>query len=111
MISISLLNAAYRSDNPAIIDALLSLETMIRLSGIKEEHSFKIGTEFILDGDDECKAYAGKVWMVTDVGARTITAICRISSTHPSWYRGPPYAVSEEVFTLDNIKAVTIVKS
>jgi hypothetical protein len=54
------------------------------------KHSkFKIGMEFTTG--------AGR-WRCTDVGTRTIAAI-RLHLDHdPSWYNGPPYAVSETVF-------------
>ncbi|MFP4070524.1 MAG: hypothetical protein ACLFTB_00600 [Desulfovibrionales bacterium] len=51
---------------------------------------FSIGLEFI-SGE--------KRWRCTDVGTRTIVAVCL--SDHPddeSWYNGPPYAVAETVF-------------
>jgi hypothetical protein len=51
---------------------------------------FAIGLEF---------SYGGKRWRCTDVGTRTIAAICL--SDHPddeSWFNGPPYSVAETVF-------------
>jgi hypothetical protein len=51
---------------------------------------FSIGLEFI-SGE--------RRWRCTDVGTRTIAAVCL--SDHPddeSWYNGPPYAVAESVF-------------
>lgn len=51
---------------------------------------FSIGLEFIC---------GGKRWRCTDVGTRTVAAICL--SDHPedaSWFNGPPYAVAETVF-------------
>ncbi len=51
---------------------------------------FKIGLEFTCDG---------RLWRCTDVGTRTICAVCL--DDHPglgSWYAGPPYAVTEYVF-------------
>ncbi|MFP4362519.1 MAG: hypothetical protein ACLFR1_01485 [Spirochaetia bacterium] len=55
-----------------------------------KKDDFSIGTEFTC-GD--------KIWRCTDIGTRTITAVCL--SDHlddPSWYNGPPYAVAETVF-------------
>ena len=51
---------------------------------------FKVGLEFTCNGNR---------WRCTDVGTRTICAICL--DEHPddaSWYTGPPYAVAEYVF-------------
>ncbi len=51
---------------------------------------FSMGHEFIS---------GGRRWRCTDVGTRTIAAICL--AEHPddeSWYNGPPYAVVERVF-------------
>ena len=51
---------------------------------------FSIGLEF------RC---SGRRWRCTDVGHRTITAICL--DTHaddPTWFHGPPYGVPEVVF-------------
>ena len=51
---------------------------------------FQIGIEF----------YSGdKQWRCTDIGTRTIAAICL--SDHqddPSWFIGPPYACAETLF-------------
>lgn len=52
--------------------------------------NFSIGREFIC---------AGERWRCTDIGKRVVVAICL--SDHeddPSWFSGPPYAVSETVF-------------
>ena len=49
---------------------------------------FTIGTEFFTS--------AGR-WRCTDVGSRTVIAIA-LDRTDESWYRGPPFAVSEVVF-------------
>lgn len=72
------------------------------------EHSeFKIGGTFWCDG---------RQWRCTDIGTRTIIAICvdhvEIGSASPErrrtlsrdeaeaerWFNGPPYAVAESVF-------------
>lgn len=74
-------------------------------------NEFKIGGEFIC---------ADKRWRCTDIGTRVVVAICletvavgyvtvddnngQVSSVKhhqdndPSWFNGPPYAVSESVF-------------
>lgn len=62
---------------------------------------FSIGREFIV---------AGKRWRCTDVGTRTIAAVCL--SDHPddeSWYNGPPYAVVERVFDEYDFECCTAV--
>jgi len=65
------------------------------------KHSdFYIGIEF------EC---GEKMWRCTDIGSRTIVAVCL--SDHPddlSWYNGPPYAVAEFVFDEDSILACNL---
>lgn len=51
---------------------------------------FRIGMEFE-SGD--------KRWRCTDVGTRTVIAVCLDDHPDdPSWYHGPPYAVAEQVF-------------
>ncbi|MBI3560171.1 MAG: hypothetical protein HY080_00425 [Gammaproteobacteria bacterium] len=72
---------------------------------------FSIGCEFVC---------ADKRWRCTDVGTRVVVAIClepgqisryrpgyqqdpavaveRLQSNDPSWFKGPPYAISEIVF-------------
>ena len=50
---------------------------------------FQIGCEFL--------TAAGR-WRCTDVGKRTIAAIRLNHDDDPSWYNGPPYAVTETVF-------------
>lgn len=41
----------------------------------------------------------GKRWRCTDVGTRTVIAVCLDDHPDdPSWYNGPPYAVAETVF-------------
>ena len=56
---------------------------------------FQIGSEF----------YSGeKKWRCTDIGTRTIAAICL--SDHlddPSWFSGPPYACVETLFDENDI--------
>ena len=54
------------------------------------KHSdFHIGLEFL--------GPAGFRWRCTDVGTRTIVAVC-LDHEDPNWYRGPPYVATEEVF-------------
>ena len=55
---------------------------------------FKIGDEFIC---------GEKRWRCTDIGTRVIVAICLDKYNDPSWYNGPPYAVSETVFDESDI--------
>mgnify|MGYP003683282857 CR=1 FL=1 len=50
---------------------------------------FEIGQEFLCDD---------KTWQCTDVGQRTIVAICISNQENTSWFNGPPYAVPEIVF-------------
>lgn len=71
----------------------------------------------------------GRRWRCTDVGRRTIVAIClephtvvvskaphigaapvqeRQTSSDSSWFNGPPYAVAEEVFDEDDIEACSL---
>jgi hypothetical protein len=52
------------------------------------KNDFEIGLEFF--------TAAGR-WRCTDIGTRVIVAI-RLSQDDPSWYAGPPFAVSEVVF-------------
>lgn len=54
-----------------------------------DHQEFEIGLEF------QC---GGKVWRCTDVGTRTIAAICVSEARDGSWLRGPPYAIVESVF-------------
>ena len=56
---------------------------------------FKIGIEFIC---------GEKRWRCTDIGTRVIVAICVDEYNDPSWFNGPPYAVSEIVFDESDIK-------
>jgi hypothetical protein len=47
-------------------------------------------------------------WRCTDIGTRTIVAVCL--SDHPddpSWYNGPPYAVAETVFDEYDLEGCT----
>ena len=50
--------------------------------------NFRIDTEFTC---------SNQRWRCTDVGKRTIAAIC-LDKDDPSWYNGPPYAVAEHIF-------------
>lgn len=50
---------------------------------------FAVGEEF------EC---GQKRWKFTDIGKRVVIAICVSDRDDSSWLRGPPYAVSENVF-------------
>lgn len=47
---------------------------------------------------------SGHKWRCTDVGRRVIVAIkLNLLDDHPSWYTGPPYAVSEMVLDEDDL--------
>ena len=50
---------------------------------------FTVGEEF------EC---GQKRWKCTDIGKRVVVAICVSDRDDSSWFRGPPYAVCENVF-------------
>jgi len=51
---------------------------------------FEIGLKFYC---------ADKQWMCTDIGTRTINAICLSNHKNdPTWFNGPPYACAEIVF-------------
>jgi hypothetical protein len=52
------------------------------------KNDFRIGLEFYTG--------SGK-WCCTDVGTRIIVAI-KLDKEDASWYKGPPYAVAEQVF-------------
>jgi hypothetical protein len=54
---------------------------------------FRIGQDFY--------TAKGKRWRCTDKGSRVIVAI-QIEMKGESWYKGPPYAVVEEVFDEDD---------
>ncbi len=54
-----------------------------------EHNDFKIGNEFTC---------IKKIWKCTDIGQRTIIAICLSDYKNKSWFNGPPYAVAEIVF-------------
>jgi hypothetical protein len=82
-----------------------------------ELSDFKIGGEF---------NFAGKRWRCTDIGTRVVAAIClepvtvgyvtsnsdsvKRRDNDPSWFNGPPYAVSETVFDEYDQPACTVVK-
>ncbi len=69
----------------------------------------------------------GRQWRCTDIGTRTIVAICldRVEVGSPSpelrrtlgraeaevegWFNGPPYAVAESVFDEDDIEGCSLV--
>lgn len=60
---------------------------------------FLLGREFLC-GD--------KRWRCTDIGIRSIVAVCL--SDHPddeTWYHGPPYAVAETVFDEHDMEGCT----
>ncbi len=59
---------------------------------------FKIGMEFEM---------SGQRWLCTDIGTRTIAAICLadIPKDDPSWLNGPPYAVPEQVIDENDLPA------
>lgn len=59
-----------------------------------QRSEFQIGQEFWTAG--------GKRWRCTDIGTRTVIAIPIQEGKDPSWYVGPPYAVSETVFDEDD---------
>lgn len=60
------------------------------------QHSeFRIGAVFRC-GD--------KRWRCTDVGSRVVVAICLDHDDDPSWYKGPPYALAESVFDVDDLQ-------
>ena len=65
---------------------------------------FKIGQSFCVMTKD------GPVsWRCTDVGTRTIAAVCLADHPDdPSWYNGPPYAVVEHVFDEDDVLACIV---
>jgi hypothetical protein len=51
---------------------------------------FSIGCEFTC---------GGRHWRCTDIGTRVIVAVCLDDHPDdPSWYNGPPYAVTEHIF-------------
>jgi hypothetical protein len=56
---------------------------------------FRIGLDFYSSG--------GFPYRCTDVGQRTITAIC-LDKTSGQWYAGPPYPVEEKLFNELKIK-------
>ena len=82
---------------------------------------FRIGIEFW---------FGGKRWRCTDVGSRVIVAISlephiianyvlntddtspgqpkHYPSEHPSWLRGPPYAIVEQVFDETELPACSL---
>ena len=49
----------------------------------------------------------GKRWLCTDIGTRTVAAICLedIPKDDPSWRNGPPYAVAEQVIDENDLTA------
>jgi hypothetical protein len=62
-----------------------------------------IGMEFM---------YGGKRWRCTDIGTRTIIAVCLDDHPDdPSWYHGPPYAVAEIAFDENDLEACTPVST
>lgn len=60
---------------------------------------FSIGCEFYM-GD--------KRWRCTDVGTRTVAAIC-LDKDDVSWYAGPPYAVFEFVIDENDFGGCTLI--
>ena len=58
---------------------------------------FKIGKNFF--------AAAGFEWLCTDKGTRTVTAIMLNPDKDSSWFKGPPYILSEKVFDEYDIAA------
>ncbi|MCZ6873480.1 MAG: hypothetical protein O7G88_08105 [bacterium] len=60
-----------------------------------QHRDFTLGMEFLC---------SGKRWRCTDIGTRTVIAICLDDHPgDPSWYHGPPYAVAESVFNEDDL--------
>jgi len=59
---------------------------------------FKIGETFYCDNNP---------FRCTDIGTRVIIGIPLDRSDNPSWYNGPPYAISEYVFDEDDLKVCT----
>lgn len=60
---------------------------------------FKIGESF------NC---SNQHWRCTDVGTRTIIAICLTVGRTKDWFIGPPYAVTEIVFDEFDFPACSI---
>jgi len=57
--------------------------------------------DFFICSQFEC---GKKLWRCTDIGSRVIVAICLSDHIEDSsWFNGPPYAVSEEVFDEDSM--------
>ena len=52
-------------------------------------------TDFHMGLEFECGM---RRWRCTDLGTRTIIAICLEHDDDPSLYNGPPYAIAETVF-------------
>ena len=52
-------------------------------------------SDFVVGEEFEC---GQKRWKCTDIGKRVVIAICVSDRDDPSWFRGPPYAVAENVF-------------
>lgn len=65
---------------------------------------FKIGMEFEM---------SGRRWRCTDVGTRTVAAICLddIPQDDPSWLNGPPYAVEELVIDENDLSVCSSVQT
>jgi hypothetical protein len=61
-----------------------------------QHEDFYIGLEFVGNG--------GFKWRCTDVGTRTISAIC-LFDRDPNFLVGPPYIVEEKVFDEKDIKS------
>ena len=61
-------------------------------------NEFQIGIEF------RC---GNRLWRCTDVGTRTVIAIC-LDEHDASWHRGPPYAVVETVFDEDDFQGCSL---
>jgi hypothetical protein len=94
---VRIIRYARRSGRERIIDEMLHDE-------------FRVGETF------RC---GGKCWRCTDIGERTIAAICldgvqvtdgrkdrtlsQAEAEAEGWFNGPPYAVAEEVFDEDDM--------
>jgi hypothetical protein len=60
---------------------------------------FSVGLEF------HC---GEKRWRCTDKGMRVIVAIPMEHDDDPSWYNGPPYALSETVFDENDMTGCSV---
>lgn len=64
-------------------------------------------SEFVIGGEFLC---GENLWRCTDVGTRTICAISL--APRPAgrdWFKGPPYAVAEDIFDENDMPACEVV--